>query len=86
LLTDLLPAEIGYANYTLDKGYTWQQWPGEINLGSIPAGQIRTVILSGVINVNASGPLYVQAEASYLINGNGLLVERISGYVPVSYC
>ncbi|SJN65937.1 cell surface protein [Clostridioides difficile] len=48
-MTDDIPDVILNPEYSLDGGVTFQPWTGSLNIGTLPAGTLRVIILRGII-------------------------------------
>lgn len=55
VLIDALPPVLLTPEYSLDGGATWQAWPGMLMLGSIAAGDGRSILLRGTVDPTATG-------------------------------
>jgi uncharacterized repeat protein (TIGR02543 family)/uncharacterized repeat protein (TIGR01451 family) len=49
-LTDLLPAHLGPAEYSLDNGVTWQAWSGSTALGGLVSGGAKRVLIRAQVS------------------------------------
>ena len=64
VLTDSLANILKKPMYSLDDGFAFQPWPGSINLGTIPAGTSRVVIIKGCIRQTCSCKIINTAQVS----------------------
>nr|WP_242850931.1 DUF11 domain-containing protein [Clostridium sporogenes] len=48
-LTDTIPPEIIGAEFSTDGGVTFSPWPGSLNIGTLPAGASRTILIRGKV-------------------------------------
>jgi uncharacterized repeat protein (TIGR01451 family) len=64
LLTDNIPSSILNPEFSLDDGATFQPWSGSLNLGTIPAGEVRTIIIRGTVSQTATGVIINTAIVS----------------------
>ena len=55
LLTDVIPSSVLNPVFSLDGGATFQPWEGNLNLGTIPPGQVITIIIRGTVSPDATG-------------------------------
>ena len=55
LLTDVIPSSVLNSVFSLDGGATFQPWEGNLNLGTIPPGQVITIIIRGTVSPDATG-------------------------------
>ncbi len=55
VLIDALPADLSDAALSMDGGNLWTQWTGSVNLGILPSGAVRTVLLRGLLDAQAAG-------------------------------
>lgn len=51
LVSDDLPASVTNAEYSLDAGVTWNPWVSPLNLGTMINGEVRVILIRGVVNV-----------------------------------
>ncbi len=64
VLTDNIPSVILNPEFSLDGGVTFQPWTGSLNIGTLPPGQLITVIIRGVVSSTATGTITNTAEVS----------------------
>jgi uncharacterized repeat protein (TIGR01451 family) len=57
VLTDTVPPGLIGAEYSTDGGITWNPWPGSLNLGTLASGELRTILIRGIVNPSAEGAL-----------------------------
>ncbi len=55
VLTDQIPDTLSGAEYSINSGATWQPWNGTLNLGTLDAGDMVTVLVRGIVSESASG-------------------------------
>ncbi len=55
VVTDTLPTVLSDAAFSLDGGNQWTAWTGSVNLGVLPSGATQTVLLRGLLDVQATG-------------------------------
>ncbi|WP_331666829.1 hypothetical protein [Lacrimispora sp.] len=55
LLMDSIPSSILNPMYSIDGGVTFNPWPGFLNLGTLPAGAERVIIIRGTVSPEATG-------------------------------
>ncbi|WP_127579164.1 DUF6923 family protein [Paenibacillus koleovorans] len=63
-LTDLIPDQLIEAEYSTDDGDTYRPWTGSINLGTLANGATRLLLVRGVLNPSAVGPITNTASVS----------------------
>ena len=66
VVTDQLPAELNGVMVSPDGGGTWQPWIGSYELGDIPSGQSRSLLLAGQVDACAQGVLVNRAAVTAL--------------------
>ncbi|MBU5299074.1 DUF11 domain-containing protein [Clostridium sporogenes] len=49
VLTDTIPPEIIRPEFSIDGGVTFNPWPGSLDIGTLPAGASRTIIIRGKV-------------------------------------
>lgn len=64
LITDTVPAGLLTPEYSLDGGNTWQPWIGSVNVGTVPIGEINTILIRGTVDPAATGNLVNTAVVS----------------------
>jgi uncharacterized repeat protein (TIGR01451 family) len=64
VLTDSLANILKKPTYSLDDGATFQPWPGSINLGTIPAGTSRVILIKGCIRQTCTCKINNTAQVS----------------------
>ena len=57
VVTDNIPATISNAKYSLNNGTTWNTWMGSLNIGTLPAGMTKNILLRGSVATNIAGTL-----------------------------
>jgi uncharacterized repeat protein (TIGR01451 family) len=55
LLTDDIPDEILDPEYSLDGGVNWNPWTGSLSLGTMAAGQLRQILIRGIVDPSFIG-------------------------------
>jgi uncharacterized repeat protein (TIGR01451 family) len=55
MLTDALPPEIENPEYSTDDGKTWEGWTGSLDLGTIPVGESRVIVIKGKVKSTVAG-------------------------------
>ena len=63
-LTDNIPASILNPEYSIDNGVTFQPWNGSLNIGILDAGEIRNIIIRGIVSQTAIGTIINTATVS----------------------
>ncbi|EQI80639.1 conserved repeat domain protein [Clostridioides difficile P1] len=63
-LTDNIPASILNPEYSIDNGVTFQPWNGSLNIGTLDAGEIRNIIIRGIVSQTAIGTIINTATVS----------------------
>ena len=66
VVTDQLPAELNGVMVSPDGGGTWQPCIGSYELGDIPSGQSRSLLLAGQVDACAQGVLVNRAAVTAL--------------------
>ncbi|QUH19789.1 DUF11 domain-containing protein [Alkaliphilus sp. B6464] len=64
VLTDAIPPEITGVEFSTDGGSTFSPWPGSLNIGTLPAGASRTIIIRATVSQSATGIISNTAEVS----------------------
>ncbi|WP_312429810.1 SdrD B-like domain-containing protein [Lacrimispora sp.] len=64
VLTDSLANILKKPMFSLDDGFAFQPWPGSVNLGTIPAGTSRVVLIKGCIRQTCSCKIINTAQVS----------------------
>ena len=64
VLTDSLANILKKPMFSLDEGFAFQPWPGSVNLGTIPAGTSRVVLIKGCIRQTCSCKIINTAQVS----------------------
>ncbi len=49
VLTDTIPPEIIRPEFSIDGGVTFNPWPGSLDIGTLPTGASRTIIIRGKV-------------------------------------
>ncbi|WP_454055334.1 SdrD B-like domain-containing protein [Clostridium sp. Marseille-Q7071] len=55
VLTDSIPSSIIGPEFSTNGGGTFSSWPGSLNIGTLPAGQTRTILIRGTVSPSATG-------------------------------
>jgi len=55
VLTDIIPSSITGPEFSIDGGVTFNPWPGSFNIGTLPAGSSRTILIRGTVSTTATG-------------------------------
>ncbi|KAK2209697.1 hypothetical protein XC23_19910, partial [Clostridioides difficile] len=63
-LTDNIPASILSPEYSIDNGVTFQPWNGSLSIGTLGAGEIRNIIIRGIVSQTAIGTIINTATVS----------------------
>ncbi|WKK94894.1 DUF11 domain-containing protein [Clostridioides difficile] len=63
-LTDNIPASILSPEYSIDNGVTFQPWTGSLSIGTLDAGEIRNIIIRGIVSQTAIGTIINTATVS----------------------
>ncbi|BBB32858.1 hypothetical protein TTHT_1345 [Thermotomaculum hydrothermale] len=69
-INDTLPAELANALYSSDNGATWNIWGGQLNIGTIPNGESRTIQIKATINDDVSEGTAIDNFATVTSNTN----------------
>ncbi|MDU1322785.1 MAG: SdrD B-like domain-containing protein [Clostridium botulinum] len=64
ILTDAIPPEITGAEFSTDGGITFNPWPGSFDIGTLPAGETRNILIRGTVSPSATGIISNTAEVS----------------------
>ncbi|CZR97236.1 Translocon-associated protein beta (TRAPB) [Clostridioides difficile] len=64
ILTDNIPASILNPEYSSNGGITFQPWTGSLNIGTLGVGEVRVIIIRGVVNPSAIGTIRNTAVVS----------------------
>ncbi|HID9825343.1 TPA: SdrD B-like domain-containing protein [Clostridioides difficile] len=64
VLTDDIPDIILNPEYSLDGGVSFQPWNGNLNIGTLDTGEIRSIIIRGTINQTSVGTIINTATVS----------------------
>jgi uncharacterized repeat protein (TIGR01451 family) len=64
LVMDSIPSSILNPEYSIDGGVTFNPWPGFLNLGTLPAGAERIIIIRGTVSPTAAGIIINTATVS----------------------
>ncbi|MGJ0906503.1 SdrD B-like domain-containing protein [Clostridium botulinum] len=64
ILTDAIPPEITGAEFSTDGGVTFNPWPGSFDIGTLPAGETRNILIRGTVSPSATGIISNTAEVS----------------------
>lgn len=57
VLTDFVPDALGDVEFSFDNGISFQPWSGFYLIGHLPAGEVRTVLLRGIVSPSATGTI-----------------------------
>ena len=63
-ITDRLPDELARPVFSLNYGTDWRPWPGQFTVESLAAGQSFTLLIAGVVQPCACGPIVNRAAVS----------------------
>ena len=63
VVTDTIPAQVLNPEYSLNGG-NYAPWEGQLDIGSLPAGQSAAVTIRGTVSPSADGTILNQAEAA----------------------
>ncbi len=55
VLTDVISPEITGAEFSTNGGETFSPWPGTLNIGTLSAGETRTILIRGIVSPTATG-------------------------------
>ncbi len=64
VLTDDIPSSLSNAEYSTNGGGTFAPWSGSLALGSLAAGENRTILVRGTLSPSASGQIVNTAVVS----------------------
>lgn len=64
VLTDDIPASLSGVEFSVDGGITFSPWSGSYALGTLAAGDSRTIFIRGVVSSSVSGEIRNTAVAS----------------------
>ncbi|MBO0576661.1 DUF11 domain-containing protein [Clostridium botulinum] len=64
ILTDAIPPEITGAEFSTDGGVTFNPWPVSFDIGTLPAGETRNILIRGTVSPSATGIISNTAEVS----------------------
>ena len=64
VLTDVMPAELTDAMYSIDNGCTWQPWIRTYNLGNLPPNECRKILIKCCAAPQSNGCIYNTAYVS----------------------
>ncbi|KAB1916902.1 DUF11 domain-containing protein [Clostridioides difficile] len=64
VLADDIPNVILNPEYSLDGGVTFQPWNGNLNIGTLDTGEIRSIIIRGTVSQTAVGTIINTATIS----------------------
>ncbi len=64
VLTDAIPPEITGVEFSIDGGSTFSPWPGSLDIGTLPAGETRTILIRGIVSLSATGIISNTVEVS----------------------
>ncbi|MCG6589677.1 hypothetical protein C1S62_01670, partial [Clostridioides difficile] len=59
-----IPASILSPEYSIDNGVTFQPWNGSLSIGTLDAGEIRNIIIRGIVSQTAIGTIINTATVS----------------------
>lgn len=57
LLTDVIPAALSEAQYSITGGSSFLPWPGSLSLGTLAEGASRTILIRGTVQQQAEGAI-----------------------------
>ena len=63
-LSDVIPPEIIGAEFSTDGGVTFNPWPGSLDIGTLPAGETRNILIRGTVSPSGIGIISNTAEVS----------------------
>ncbi|NFF37927.1 DUF11 domain-containing protein [Clostridium argentinense] len=55
VLTDIISSSITGPEFSIDGGATFNSWSGSFNIGTLPAGSSRTILIRGTVSTTATG-------------------------------
>ncbi|MFQ8599583.1 MAG: hypothetical protein ACLSAP_02615 [Oscillospiraceae bacterium] len=64
ILYDEAPPELSNVQFSVDNGATWNPWANPYPLGSLAAGQSRTILIRGTVRASACGMISNTAVAA----------------------
>jgi uncharacterized repeat protein (TIGR01451 family) len=64
VLTDAIPAEIINSEFSTDGGATWNSWTGSYNVGTLPNGASRTILIRGTVTRFNKGNIFNTARVT----------------------
>ncbi|NJK16374.1 DUF11 domain-containing protein, partial [Clostridioides difficile] len=57
VLNDDIPDSVLNPEYSTNGGVTFQPWTGSLNIGTLGVGEVRVIIIRGVVNPSAIGTI-----------------------------
>jgi uncharacterized repeat protein (TIGR01451 family) len=57
VITDTIPSGIAGVEFSTDGGITWSPWTGTFNIGTLPSGTSRTILIRGTVSSTAKGTI-----------------------------
>jgi uncharacterized repeat protein (TIGR01451 family) len=86
--TDVLIAEIPSnelfnVQYSVDNGATWLPWTGTLRPGNVPACNVMTILLRGIVGCNAVCPVVSATELSFATPKKESITKYVTCTVPV---
>ena len=57
VLTDVISPDIIAPEFSIDGGATFNPWLGSFDIGTLPAGQTRTILIRGTVSSSATGTI-----------------------------
>lgn len=64
VLTDVIPSSLSNVEYSTNGGITFSPWSGSLALGTLAAGENRTILIRGTLSPSASGQIVNTAVVS----------------------
>ncbi len=57
VLTDVISSDIIAPEFSIDGGVTFNPWTGSFDIGTLPAGETRTILIRGTVSSSATGTI-----------------------------
>jgi len=57
VLTDVISSDIIAPEFSIDGGVTFNPWTGSFDIGTLPAGETRTILIRGTVSPSATGTI-----------------------------
>ncbi len=86
VITDSLANILKKPMFSLDDGFAFQPWPGSVNLGTIPAGTSRVVLIKGCIRQTCSCKIINTAQVSSTTPDPDLNNNTATAYIQILKC